>query len=83
MGNKIIKLITGEIIIGTIDSILSQIRLIKPFDVFDGKISPYCIYHLGTAPKAVKLEQKNIIWMMPLEDFPEIESVYLKAISDS
>lgn len=80
---KVIKLITGEIIFGNMEGVETangqEILVKRPYQAKDGNIMPYGILDLGNAPGAVQIHPMNVIWSSPLEDFPEIETAYLKA----
>ena len=80
---KVLGLITGEIIIGPVEGIETdggiEILIKQPYQAIGGNIMPFRIKDLGNAPGALQINPMNIIWSGPIEDFPEIETVYLKA----
>lgn len=80
---KLIKIITGELIFGSMEGVDTpngqEILIKQPYQAKEGNIMPYGILDLGNAPGAVQIHPMNVIWSSPLEDFPEIETAYLKA----
>jgi len=83
---KVIKLINGEIVFGSVeavDGINGQEILIKqPYQAQGGNIFPYGIKDLGNGPGAIQIHPMNVLWINPLEDFPEIQTAYLKATTN-
>lgn len=80
---KVIKLINGEIIFGNMEGVETpngtEILVVKPYQAIGGNIMPYCMQDLGNAPGAVQIHPMNVLWSSPLEDFPEVETAYIKA----
>ena len=83
---KVIKLLNGEIVFGIVEAVPtengSEILIRKPYQAEGGNIFPYGIKDLGNGPGAIQIHPINILWVNPLEDFPEIEHAYLKATTN-
>lgn len=84
---KVIKLINGEILIGTVESApnvhgVNEVLIKQPYTAIETVgLIPYCVTALGSAPAAVQIHPMNILWVSPLEDFPEANKTYIKATS--
>lgn len=83
---KVIKLINGEIVFGSVEAVDSgngtEILIKQPYQAQSGNIFPYGIKDLGNGPGAIQIHPMNVLWINPLEDFPEIENAYLKATTN-
>jgi hypothetical protein len=47
--------------------------------VQNGNVMPYCMDVLPTAPGAIQIHPMNILWTVPLDEFPDVEKAYIKA----
>lgn len=85
-GNRVFKLITGEIIFGDVTVIEEdngiQFLVEKPFEAKDGAIMPYLIKEFGNGPGAVQFHIMNVIWSLPLDEFEQANKGYAKATSE-
>lgn len=83
---KVLKLINGEIIFGEVEGVETangtEILIKKPYQAKGGNIMPYGIQDLGNGPGAIQIHPINVLWVNPLEDFPEIETTYIKATTN-
>lgn len=75
------KLISGENVFGEVEAGLEgQILIKKPYTAIQGNVMPYMIMDLGTAPGAIQIHPMNIIWSVPLDEFPQAEKIYKEAM---
>lgn len=86
MVKKVLGLINGDIVFGNMEGIETEggveILVKQPYQAKGGNIMPYRIQDLGNAPGAIQLHPMNVVWSSPLEDFPEIQTAYLKATTN-
>jgi len=85
-GKRVFKLITNEVIFGNCESVqlanTVEILIKQPFIAQgNGKISPYMSNQMGNAPGAIQIHPMNVIWAVPLDEFPEVEKAYVKETS--
>jgi hypothetical protein len=59
-----------------------EILIKQPYEAKDGNIMPYGIKDLGNGPGAIQIHPINVVWINPLEDFPEVQTAYLKATTN-
>ena len=82
-GKRVFKLINNELIIGDVETVPLEnhveILIKQPYTAKDGNLMPYMITELTSAPAAIQIHPMNIIWTVPLDEFPEAEKVYRKA----
>lgn len=80
MTRRLFKLINGDVVFGETEAINEAEVLIKyPYTAEGGNIMPYMALVMGSAPGAIQLHVMNIVWSVPLDEFPEANSVYIKA----
>ena len=85
-GKRLFKLINGEVIFGDVDMIIvegghAEALIRKPYTAKNGNIMPYMLDALASAPAAVQIHPMNILWTVPLDEFPEAHKAYIKATS--
>ena len=77
------KLINNEIIFGEIEVIDGpnggEILVKKPYTAKGGKVMPYMLDVLMESPKAVQIHPMNVLWSVPLDEFDEVNRVYIQA----
>lgn len=88
MSNKqyhFFKMINNEIVFGEVQSIQtengSEIQIIKPFTVKRDAMIPYMSDITGNAPAAIQIHPMNVLWAVPLDEFPQLQNNYEKATS--
>jgi len=88
--NRVFKLVNDEIIIGDAETVYSdnpngepigELLIKRPFTAKSGNIMPYLVSELTSAPAAIQIHPMNVLWALPLDEFPEAEKVYVKATS--
>jgi hypothetical protein len=77
---RFIKLINNDIIFGEMSGNEQMIFIEKPFTVIKGQVMPYMMEHTNAELKALEVHQMNILWSVPLDEFPAICDVYNKAL---
>jgi hypothetical protein len=84
-GKRFFKLINGEMVYGDTETVPTQngteIIIKKPYMVKGGNVMPYCMDVLPSAPGAIQIHPMNILWTVPLDEFPDVEEAYIKATS--
>ena len=85
-GKRLFKLINGEVIFGDVDTLIvdaahTEVLIRKPYTAKDGNIMPYMLDTLASSPAAVQIHPMNILWTVPLDEFPEAHKAYVKATS--
>lgn len=84
-GQRVFKLITGEVIFGDTQTIPdqngTQFLIKEPYMAENGGILPYMMREMGNGPGAVQIHPMNVIWSVPLDEFKEVEKAYKKATS--
>jgi hypothetical protein len=82
-GKRFFKLINGEMVYGETETVPTQngteIIIKKPYMVKNGNVMPYCMDVLPSAPGAIQIHPMNILWTVPLDEFPEVLKAYTKA----
>ena len=82
-GKRFFKLINGEMVYGDTETVPTmngtEIVIKKPYMVKNGNAMPYCMDVLPSAPGAIQIHPMNILWTVPLDEFPDIEKAYIKA----
>ena len=77
------KLINNEIIFGEIEVIDGpnggEILVKNPYTAKGGKVMPYMLDVLMESPKAVQIHPMNVLWSVPLDEFDEVNRVYIQA----
>lgn len=85
-GKRVFKLITGELIFGSVDVLTTESGvefLIKqPFTAENGNMMPYLYKEMGNAPAAIQVLPMNVVWQTPLDEFKEVEKLYIKQTSN-
>jgi hypothetical protein len=84
IGKRIMKLITNELVFGDVEVITNnsgqgEFLIRSPYTAISGDIMPYCHLDLGSAPGAVQIHPMNVVWQAPLDEFVELNKVYLQA----
>lgn len=85
-GKRVFKLINNEVILGEVYSVTTEgggveIMIKQPFTAKNGNIMPYMVDVLTSAPGGVQIHPMNVIWSVPLDEFPEANKVYIEATS--
>ena len=82
-GKRFFKLINGEMVYGETETVPTingtEIIIKKPYMVKNGNVMPYCMDVLPSAPGAIQIHPINVLWTVPLDEFPEVEKAYIKA----
>lgn len=83
IGKRLFKTINDEIIFGdteviTNNSGVGEFLIRNPYTAINGKLLQYCIKDLTEAPSAIQIHPMNVIWQTPLDEFPEVNKVYLE-----
>lgn len=87
IGKRLFKLINNEVVFGECETVQSgadapvEILIKTPFTAKSGNIMPYMVDVMTEAPSAVQIHPMNILWQVPLDEFPEANKVYLEATS--
>lgn len=86
IGKRLFKLINNEIVFGSAEVMENpeskgEILIKQPFQAKTGDIMPYCVQDLGSAPGAIQIHSMNVLWSVPLSEFPIVETAYLKAVT--
>lgn len=86
MENKVLKLVTGDILIGKCSKGENdQIVVEKPYTVKDlGQgpcVMPYELDLLIEPMEFVAFPSFNMVWLKNLEDFPKVQEQYISATS--
>jgi len=89
MDLRVIKLITGELIFGEVLAVPSgegdnahvEIQVKTPFTAVPAGVMPYLADVMGSAPGAVQIHPMNILFQLPLSEFPIAEKAYKEATS--
>jgi hypothetical protein len=87
LGKRVLKLINDEVIFGECVSIvdeetgIGEILVKSPFTAKNGKMMPYMADVMSSAPAAVQIHPMNIIWQVPLDEFPDANKIYIEATS--
>ena len=80
------KLINNEIIFGEIEVIDGpnggEILVKNPYTAKGGKVMPYMLDVLMESPKAVQIHPMNVLWSVPLDEFDEVNRVYIQATTE-
>lgn len=84
IGKRMFKLITNELIFGDVEVITNnsgqgEFLIRSPYTAISGDIMPYCHLDLGSSPAAIQIHPMNVIWQVPLDEFEELNSLYLQA----
>jgi len=84
-GKRVFKLITNEVIFGEVEVVPTEngteILVKKPYTASNGNIMPYMITEMGSSPAAVQIHPMNILWTVPLDEFPEANEIYTEVTS--
>lgn len=79
------KMINNENIFGEVQSVQtengSEIQIIKPFTCKRDTMIPYMSDITGNAPGAIQIHPINILWAVPLDEFPQLHENYTKVTS--
>ena len=82
IGNRFFKLVNNEVVFGeceTVDAGNGPEILIKcPFTAKNGNIMPYMQDIMTESPKAVQIHPINILWNVPLDEFPNANKLYVE-----
>lgn len=83
---RLFKLIEGTAILGEIEVVkneagMEEILIKHPFEVKNQRAFPYMADVIGESPGAVQIHPMNVLWSVPLDEFPELEKVYTETTS--
>lgn len=85
IGKRFFRLINQEIIFGECEVMQtangSEILVREPYTIKHGKAMPYMYDELMKSPAAIQIHPMNILWSTPLDEFDEIEKIYIEATS--
>lgn len=85
MSKHFFKLINNEVVFGEVEAVQkdqhTEILVKTPYTARNGSIMPYMVDVMGSAPGAIQIHPMNIVWSVPLDEFPEAERVYIEATS--
>lgn len=79
------KMINNEIIFGEVQSVNtengSEIQIIQPFTIKRDAMIPYMSDITGNAPAAIQIHPINVLWAVPLDEFPQLQKGYEQSTS--
>jgi len=89
MTQRVIKLITGEVVFGEVEAVPTgegesshvEIQIKTPFTAVNAGIMPYLSDLMGSSPGAIQVHPMNVLFQLPLSDFPIAEKAYNEATS--
>lgn len=85
IGKRFFRTISKEIIFGDCEIIQtangSEILIKEPYTVKNGKAMPYMYDELMKSPAAIQIHPMNVLWSVPLDEFDEINKIYIEATS--
>lgn len=84
IGKRMFKLITNELVFGDVEVITNnggqgEFLIKGPYTAIEGNIMPYCHLDLNASPSAIQVHPMNVIWQVPLDEFEELNRLYLQA----
>jgi hypothetical protein len=83
-GKRFFKLINNEVVFGECETLVVdgghvEILIKKPYTAKGGNIMPYMVDVMTSSPGAIQIHPMNILWTVPLDEFPEAHKVYIEA----
>lgn len=79
------KLINNEVIFGDSMGVPTghgeEIQIKEPFTIVRENGVPYMSNVTGNAPAAIQIHPMNVLWSVPLDEFPALSDMYKKATS--
>lgn len=80
------RLIDGSNVFGEVEAVptehgVNEILIKQPWTAVDGTVQPYMLSDMASAPGAVQIHPMNVLWTVPLDEFPEAEKMYRKHTS--
>lgn len=80
-----LHLLEGTVIFGDCVGITTEngveIQVKQPFTIKNQKVMPYMTDIVGSAPGAINIHPINVLWSVPLDEFPALEELYTKETS--
>jgi len=82
---RVIKLVNGETIMGECETVYTEnaaeILIKTPFCATTAGIMPYMVDVMASAPAAIQIHPMNVLWTVPLDEFPQANEKYKEATS--
>jgi len=82
---RVIKLVNGETIFGECETVYTEnaaeVLIKTPFCAKPAGIMPYMADIMASAPGAIQIHPMNILWTVPLDEFPQVLEKYKAATS--
>jgi hypothetical protein len=80
---KVLKLMNNETLFGEVSAVQdsAEIFIENPWKVLGGEVMPYMEGDLMVPLKAVQIHPMNIIWSAPMDDFPELQRLWVSKTS--
>ncbi len=81
IGKYLFKTINNDIVFGDVEVIqnrdnIGEFLVKTPYTAIDCKIMPYVLKDIGESPLAIQLNPVNIVWHVPLDEFPKLLAIY-------
>ncbi len=77
---RFFHLINGDVVFGNTESLNEHTVLITdPFTAKDGKVIPYMLDICMDKAKSIQIHMMNVLWTCPLDEFPQMNTVYIEA----
>lgn len=86
MAKRFFKLINNEVVFGEASASdpsgdSPEILIEAPYTSRGGSVIPYMSEVMGNSPKAIQIHPMNVLWSVPLDEFPRVEKIYYEATS--
>ena len=86
IGKRFFKLINNEVVFGECETLQTEsgsteILIKTPYTAMNGNVMPYMAMTMGSAPGAIQIHPMNILWTVPLDEFPEALKIYEEALT--
>jgi hypothetical protein len=80
---RVLKLINNETLFGEVTGVEGspEVLIENPWKALGGEVMPYMQGDLMSPLKAVQIHPLNILWSAPMDDFPELQQLYVKETS--
>lgn len=89
LGNRLFQMTNGVTIFGAAEIVHGgqngdEILIKKPFTAMEGMVQgPYLLNVMGNAPAAIQIHPINILWSVPLTEFPDANTNYIEISAES
>jgi hypothetical protein len=80
---RVLKLINNETLFGEVSAVdgSPDVFIENPWKALGGEVMPYMQGDLMRPLKAVQIHPLNILWSAPMDDFPELQQLFVKETS--